>query len=109
MFHKQRLDAKLLGLKLCQKGQHQSVKTISGREFEYSQLASLFFCSGFFRKNATEHQQLHQLCLDNNQFENNTKKLLSPADLTRASTFGVHKLTKVVVIGKDEDLMFVAF
>lgn len=38
-----------------------------------------------------------------------TKTLLGPSDLTRAQAFRIHKSIGVVVIDKDEDLIFAAF
>ena len=37
------------------------------------------------------------------------RKFLSSADLSGAQTFCIHKTTKVVVVCKDEDLMFATF
>ncbi len=38
-----------------------------------------------------------------------SRKLLGPADLTRAQTFCIHESTKVIIVSKDEDLVFIAF
>lgn len=38
-----------------------------------------------------------------------SKKLFGLADLTRAQTFHIHELTKVVMVNKDNDLIFAAF
>ncbi len=38
-----------------------------------------------------------------------SRKLLDPADLARAQILRIHKLTEVVVINEDEDLVLVAF
>ncbi len=38
-----------------------------------------------------------------------SRELLGPADLTRAQTFCIHKLTEVIMVSKDEDLVFIAF
>ncbi len=35
-----------------------------------------------------------------------SRELLGPADLTRAQTFRIHKLTKVIMVSKNEDLIF---
>ena len=37
------------------------------------------------------------------------RKFLSLADLSETQTFCIHKSTKVVVVNKDKDLMFVIF
>lgn len=37
------------------------------------------------------------------------KELLDLADLVRTQAFCIYKLTKVIIISKDEDLMFIAF
>ena len=37
------------------------------------------------------------------------RKLLGLADLTKAQTFCIHKSTKVVVVNKDKNFIFVAF
>ncbi len=37
------------------------------------------------------------------------RKLLGLADLTRAQAFRIHELAEVIVVSKDEDLVFVAF
>ncbi len=36
------------------------------------------------------------------------RKLLGLADLTRAQAFYIHESTKVVMVSKDEDLVFAA-
>ncbi len=36
------------------------------------------------------------------------RELLGPANLTRAQAFCIHKLTEVVMVSKDEDLVFAA-
>lgn len=36
-------------------------------------------------------------------------ELLGPINLLRAKTFGIHKLTEVIVVNKDKNLIFVAF
>ena len=38
-----------------------------------------------------------------------TREFLGPADLPGAQTLRVHELTKVVVVHKDEDLIFATF
>ncbi len=37
------------------------------------------------------------------------RELLSPADPTRAQAFCIHKLMEVIMVNKDEDLVFAAF
>ncbi len=37
------------------------------------------------------------------------RELLGPADLTRAQVFCIHELTEVIIVSKNEDLIFVAF
>ena len=37
------------------------------------------------------------------------KELLGSADLTRAQAFCIHELTKVVLVSKNENLIFAAF
>ncbi len=37
------------------------------------------------------------------------KELLGPADLMRAQVFCIHELTEVIMVSKDEDLVFTAF
>ena len=37
------------------------------------------------------------------------EELLGPTDLTRAQTFRIHELTEVIMVNKDEDLVFAAF
>ncbi len=36
------------------------------------------------------------------------RELLGPVDLTKAQTFCIHKLTEVIMVNKDEDLIFSA-
>ncbi len=36
------------------------------------------------------------------------REFLGLADLTRAKIFHIHKLTEVVLVSKDEDLVFIA-
>ncbi len=38
-----------------------------------------------------------------------SRELLGPADLIRAQAFCIHELTEVVMVNKDEDLVFAAF
>ncbi len=38
-----------------------------------------------------------------------SRELLGPADLTRAQAFHIHESTEVIMISKDEDLVFAAF
>lgn len=37
------------------------------------------------------------------------QEFLSPTNLTRAQAFYIHKWTKVIMVSKDEDLIFAAF
>lgn len=37
------------------------------------------------------------------------KEFLSPADLTKAQAFLIYELTKIVIVNKNEDLVFTAF
>ena len=37
------------------------------------------------------------------------RELLGPANLTRALAFYIHELTEVVIVSKNEDLIFTAF
>ncbi len=37
-----------------------------------------------------------------------SRELLGPADLTRAQIFRIHESTKVVMVSKDEELVFAA-
>lgn len=37
------------------------------------------------------------------------KELLGPTDLVRTQAFYIHKLTEVIMVSKDEDLIFAAF
>ena len=37
------------------------------------------------------------------------KKLLSPADLARAQAFCIYELLKVIVVSKNENLVFAVF
>ncbi len=38
-----------------------------------------------------------------------SRELLGPANLTRAQAFRIHELTEVIMVSRDEDLVFVAF
>ena len=38
-----------------------------------------------------------------------SREFLGPTDLAKAQIFLIHKLTKVVIVSKDEDLVFAAF
>ncbi len=38
-----------------------------------------------------------------------SRQLLGPADLTRTQTFCIHKSTEVIMVSKDENLVFAAF
>ena len=38
-----------------------------------------------------------------------SRELLGPADLTRAQAFCIHESTEVIMVSKDEDLVFAAF
>ncbi len=38
-----------------------------------------------------------------------SKELLGPADLTRAQAFRIYESTQIIIVSKDEDLVFVAF
>ncbi len=38
-----------------------------------------------------------------------SRELLGLADLTRAQAFRIHKSTEVIMVSKDEDLVFAAF
>ncbi len=37
------------------------------------------------------------------------RELLGPADLTRAQVFCIYESTEVIIVSKDEDLVFAAF
>ncbi len=37
-----------------------------------------------------------------------SRELLGPADLTRAQAFHIHESTEVIIVSKDEDLIFAA-
>ena len=37
------------------------------------------------------------------------KELLGPINLSGAQTLGIHELTEVIIVRKDENLMFTAF
>ncbi len=37
-----------------------------------------------------------------------SRELLAPADLTRAQAFCIHESTEVIIVSKDEDLIFAA-
>ena len=56
------------------------VKTANDKEFEYFQLKGWFLLYHIAEKNEIERLQLHLLCLDNNLFENNSKKALEPSE-----------------------------
>ncbi len=38
-----------------------------------------------------------------------SRELLGPADLTKAQAFRIDELTEVIMVSKDEDLVFAAF
>ncbi len=38
-----------------------------------------------------------------------SRELLGPADLTRAQTFHIHESAEVIMVSKDEDLVFAVF
>ena len=38
-----------------------------------------------------------------------SRKLLGPADLSRTQTFCINESTEVIIVSKDEDLVFAAF
>ena len=38
-----------------------------------------------------------------------TKELLIPTDLKKAQTFYIYELLKIIIVGKNENLMFIVF
>ncbi len=38
-----------------------------------------------------------------------SRELLGPVDLMRAQAFRIYKLTKIIIVSKDENLVFAAF
>ncbi len=78
-------------------------------EFEYSYLGAFLpglTSLGEVRQSISRSISFSLTIID---LEVVSKELLGPAHLTRAQAFHIHELTEVIMVSKDEDLVFAAF
>lgn len=68
-----------------------------------------FLQTDFFWENVIGCLQLYLFFLMIVNLKVVPKELLSPTDLPRAEVFDIHKLTKVIVVGKNKNLIFITF
>ncbi len=70
---------------------------------------SLFFGLAFLEEARQSISCSFSLSLTIIDSEVVSRELLGPANLTRAQAFCIHKLTEVIMVSKEEDLIFAAF
>lgn len=85
------------------------MKIRNNREFGYFLCKEVFFLSGSFENIKTKRLQLYLLYPNSNGFGSGNKKVLVPTRTNKNLTFYIYKLTKVVIVSKNKNLIFVTF
>ena len=82
---------------------------MNNKKFDYFQYKAYFSYVNFSQKTIIKYLQLYLSCFNNNQFENYIKKALDQKNLFKVQIFYIYKITEIIIVYKNKNLMFVIF